>query len=362
MPPERTNSQGLPSVHILVMGLTGSGKSTFIQKATRDPSIKIGDDLQSVITEVQHYPMVHNGYEVFLIDTPGFDDGVLGDDDVLKKIAEFVNTVCSVEWTFGGIIYIHDITRVRMGNVGTLNVRVLEKFAGRENYKNISLVTNKWGELTRPEVGLQREKQLQEHPSYWAEMRQTGCQARMCRFDNTEASAKEIIDWHLEQSCVPRLTRQMVNDRSTLGGTDAGQVIRQRYEAIFSRDGRPDQLARMNERMESTFQGEDARMAVDRLLRDLHTLEKMRMLQRVGAWVVRLGTYGGAVLATVLTENPAAFRAAVAAAGPLEMSFRNMKTKTQGRLEDLRQEIRTTALYGSLNHGGGPQVTEAFDE
>ncbi|KIX96647.1 uncharacterized protein Z520_07366 [Fonsecaea multimorphosa CBS 102226] len=358
---EQTNSRGLPTVHLLIMGLTGSGKSTFIQKATGDNSIETGEGLESVTTEVRGYPMVYNGYEVFLIDTPGFDDDKMCDDDVLKMIADFVNTICSTGWTFGGIIYLHDIGRTRMGNAGTLNIRVLESFTGKENFKNITLVTNKWGLLVDPEVGLLRERQLQEHPSYWAEMRQAGCQARMCRFDNTEASALKIIDWHLEKSFVPRLSQQMVTDRATLGRTDAGQVIREKYEAIFARNGWSDQLARMNDKMESSFQGAQTQVAIAKLLKDLERLKKKQMLQRAGAWVVRLATYGGAVVATVLTENPAAFRAAIAAAGPLEMSFRSMKSRTQGQMEDLRQSIATTALYGPLNNGAG-QMAEVGDE
>lgn len=41
------NSDGLPTVQLLVMGLTGAGKSNFIQKATGDPSIVTGDGLES---------------------------------------------------------------------------------------------------------------------------------------------------------------------------------------------------------------------------------------------------------------------------------------------------------------------------
>jgi ABC-type uncharacterized transport system ATPase component len=36
-----------PAVYIFVMGITGAGKSTFIQKATGDTDIKIGEGLGS---------------------------------------------------------------------------------------------------------------------------------------------------------------------------------------------------------------------------------------------------------------------------------------------------------------------------
>jgi GTPase SAR1 family protein len=37
----------LPKAYILVMGLTGAGKSTFIFRATGDESIPIGEGLES---------------------------------------------------------------------------------------------------------------------------------------------------------------------------------------------------------------------------------------------------------------------------------------------------------------------------
>jgi ABC-type uncharacterized transport system ATPase component len=39
--------EALKKVFIVVMGLTGAGKSTLIQKATGDPNIVIGDSLDS---------------------------------------------------------------------------------------------------------------------------------------------------------------------------------------------------------------------------------------------------------------------------------------------------------------------------
>nr|KAK5434724.1 hypothetical protein LTR18_010219 [Exophiala xenobiotica] len=356
---DNTNSQGLPTVHLLVMGMTGSGKSTFIQRATGDISIETGGGLLSVTREVKSYPVVHKGYEIFLIDSPGFDDDSLSDDDVLKKIADFVNNIHNLNWTIGGIIYLHDISQARLRNTGTINIRVLETFAGRENWNNLSLVTNKWSDPKKPDE-LLREQQLQEHPRFWAEMCNAGGRARMCRFDNTEATAKQIIEWHLGKNFVPQISRQMVDQRVALGDTDAGQVLRERYEALFTQQGLTEKLAQMNERMESTFDGMQTQIAIDKLLRDLRKLEQKRMLQRVGSWVVRLATYGGAMVATVLTENPAAFRAALAAAGPLEMSFKKMKGRTESQADEIRRSIASTAFFGQLGSSG--QVTELGDE
>jgi predicted GTPase len=66
-------------VHILVMGLTGAGKSTFISKATGDDSIRVGSGLRSVTKEVAEYVLYYEGFEVHLIDSPGFDDGTMSD-------------------------------------------------------------------------------------------------------------------------------------------------------------------------------------------------------------------------------------------------------------------------------------------
>lgn len=314
----------------------------------------------TVTTEVSSYPLVLKGHEVFLIDSPGFDDDKLSSDDVLQKIADFINGVHSLGWRIGGIIYLHDITRERMGSSGEMNVRLLERLTGEDNWNNITLVTTKWGISGRSQSEIRREQELQEKTRYWGDMCNANRPAAVCRFDNTESGAKEIIERHLELAFVPRISQQMVENRAALGDTDAGQVIRSKYAAVFTKNGEIGRLQQMNERMESTFHGSETRQSIQALLRDLHKLERKQMLQQVGRWAVRLVGYGGALVVSVATENPEAFKAALKMAGPLEMTFQQMKSKTKYRGAELRGRIANTALYGTMPSSG--IATEVYDE
>lgn len=69
-------------------------------------------------------------YEVHLIDSPGFDDAVLLESEVLLKIATYVNTTYKLKQTLAGVIYIHDITQQRMRASGLRNLRTLENMIG----------------------------------------------------------------------------------------------------------------------------------------------------------------------------------------------------------------------------------------
>jgi len=61
----------LPVVWIAVMGVTGSGKSTFIQTATGDRSVGVNHGLRSCTREVEVHSTRVDGFLVNLIDTPG---------------------------------------------------------------------------------------------------------------------------------------------------------------------------------------------------------------------------------------------------------------------------------------------------
>lgn len=78
-------------IRIAVMGVTGSGKSTFINIASGS-NLPVSRSLESCTREVQtSRPFVVNGRVVTLIDTPGFDDTTRSDTDVLSMIAAYLS-------------------------------------------------------------------------------------------------------------------------------------------------------------------------------------------------------------------------------------------------------------------------------
>ena len=73
-------------VKILVMGLTGTGKSSLINSMMGDFVAVAQAGANPVQTETQHHKGEHDGIKVKIYDTPGFGDEALSDKEILKDI------------------------------------------------------------------------------------------------------------------------------------------------------------------------------------------------------------------------------------------------------------------------------------
>ena len=103
--------------------------------------------LLPVTREVQDYILLYQykniPYEIHLIDSPGFDDDSTDDVDILHNIAEYLNTTYKLKERLAGVLYLHDITKNKMGGSGTRNIRMLEKMIGMDKFKYCTVLTTK---------------------------------------------------------------------------------------------------------------------------------------------------------------------------------------------------------------------------
>ncbi|KAK7224271.1 hypothetical protein V2G26_012274 [Clonostachys chloroleuca] len=70
----------------LVVGRTGSGKSTFISQCT-GKNANIGHSLRSCTQSIEVFDFHWMGRHIFLIDTPGFNDSNRSDAEILEALA-----------------------------------------------------------------------------------------------------------------------------------------------------------------------------------------------------------------------------------------------------------------------------------
>ncbi|KAI8265966.1 hypothetical protein K4K58_010562 [Colletotrichum sp. SAR11_239] len=214
-------------IFIAVMGLTGSGKSTFVSHLTKS-TVPIGSKLQSCTREVTVYRYQYdNSTNVYLVDTPGFDDTNLSDSDVLKEIATWMTGSYNNEVKLTGILYLHRITDPRMGGSARKNLFMFKKLCGPEALKHVVLVTTMW-ELVDEKTGLERQAELETTEDFWGYMLAKG--SRIEKHMNTPQSAHHIISRFMSQSrpttpVLLAIQDEMVNKNKNLDETEAGKGL-----------------------------------------------------------------------------------------------------------------------------------------
>ncbi|RAH57074.1 hypothetical protein BO85DRAFT_373411 [Aspergillus piperis CBS 112811] len=209
------------------MGMTGAGKSTFISLVT-DQEVVIGNDLNACTQNVTMYRCKFStSCNIWLIDTPGFDDTSRTDSEVLKEIAGWLAESFSQKVLLNGILYLHRIMDNRMPGSAKRNLFMLKKLCGKDALRNTILVTTMW-DCVDPADGDRREKQLITTPEYWGDMIAAGSQT--LRHDNTYESAMRLINLYAgshstKEKKVLAIQHEMVIEKKALDETDAGKAV-----------------------------------------------------------------------------------------------------------------------------------------
>ena len=234
------------------------------------------------------------------------------------------------------MLYLHDITKDRIGGTGVRNIRLLEDLLGRAYWDRCTLVTTKWGRtITEPERALHHEEELQNNDKFWKEMRTSSRKADMKRFANTQDSALEIIEPYLTDGFVPQLTHEMVDPagpKHALGATSAGQQISEYLNLLEKQKGKTAKTEEARKVLQQKFS--------HKLFQD-YQREKRRILEhqkwtRGGRWVLRLLTLGGCIAGTVVTLGAAS--PAFAAVPLVEVWAQTQRKEGERRLKDLQHQ------------------------
>jgi len=207
---------------IALMGETGSGKTTFVNRATESDVFLVGNGLRSCTTEIQvSSQFLVDGRPVILIDTPGFNDTVTDDADVLKSISAFLAMVYQHEVNLAGVIYFHRISDERWRRSDTRSFGWLKRICGESTLRNVALATNMWGNV-EPGVGADRERELA------AEFVKPALDkgARLHRHYDTTESAHQIIRAILDNRREPlQVQRELIDERREFDRTTVGEEI-----------------------------------------------------------------------------------------------------------------------------------------
>ncbi|KAF5384431.1 hypothetical protein D9615_003467 [Tricholomella constricta] len=216
---------------IAVMGPTGAGKSTFINTLFGEAVAEVGHDLQSQTAQVQHYILnPKSEHRTIIVDTPGFDDTIEEDREILRRIAVWLARSYDAGMNLAGVIYLHEITQTRMLGTARKNLDMFNKLCGVNKSDNIVLASTKWIDV-KQEIGNRREEQLKKE--HWKEMMNHG--AKAVRFDGTQKSAQDIIKLLFQQEAVDpaEIQRELVDIDKFLAETAAGRTLRYTLDQLL---------------------------------------------------------------------------------------------------------------------------------
>ncbi|UZP37034.1 hypothetical protein NXS19_004850 [Fusarium pseudograminearum] len=216
-------------IYVALMGLTGAGKSSFINHCIKH-EVVVGDGLQACTATVEVFSFDYRpGVTIHLVDTPGFDDTNRQDSAVLRDISAWLSKSYTEKVLLNGILYLHRISDPRMQGSGKLSISLLRKLCGKDAFKNVVLVTTMW-ELVETDIGDRREKELEETEEFWGFMKRYGSQLR--RHYNNEDSARNILSMFVPEAHEVRpemvtlaIQKELADDNKTLDQTSAGQLL-----------------------------------------------------------------------------------------------------------------------------------------
>ncbi|KAI6006152.1 P-loop containing nucleoside triphosphate hydrolase protein [Pisolithus marmoratus] len=175
---------------IAIMGPTGSGKSSFIDKvATGGTGEGVGHDLTPYTSKVKATRCTFEESSVVLVDTPGFDDARISELDVLKMVSNWLNEEYQKGTTVSAMVYFHRITDNQMLWAPLKILRVLEKLCEKVVMPKVVLVTTMWDEVDDDGDGEERLNKLKN--TCWQMMISKG--SKTFEYKNTGESAMQLI-------------------------------------------------------------------------------------------------------------------------------------------------------------------------
>ncbi|KAF9033841.1 hypothetical protein BJ165DRAFT_1615953 [Panaeolus papilionaceus] len=140
----------------ILMGPTGSGKSSYIQSLSPDHPLNISkDSFESVTQHVTPYRVLNlstqQNHDFILLDTPGFLDTKMSERRITTMITETLDSLRKSASTVRPLIfYFQPITDIRMSGSKRGAMEMLRAFAQSFQVSGITIITTMWNNVTTP--------------------------------------------------------------------------------------------------------------------------------------------------------------------------------------------------------------------
>ncbi|KAI0515095.1 P-loop containing nucleoside triphosphate hydrolase protein [Xylaria bambusicola] len=234
------------SVFLLVMGVTGSGKSSFIADCTGRNDVCVGHDLASCTNSVAIFRAELHDRDVYLIDTPGFDDTNREDVQILTAVAHYLSVSYANNVSINGVLYLHRISDTRIGSSTRRSLEMMKALCGEDAFENVAIVTTMWSSNhCDAEYAKQCSRERELRDTHLFDMLERGSQVvnhnRYQRPSQRCSSAKEIltmmVDSWKDTKVTLQIQHEMVNLNLILKESSAGKVLEEdikRHQSSFT--------------------------------------------------------------------------------------------------------------------------------
>jgi len=282
-----------PPVLIAVMGKTGTGKTSFINAVTGG-KLTVGHDLEACEYSLSAaFPLVClgispnktvgtqdiqaastniNGREVWLIDTPGFDDTYRSDVDILSTIANWIQQPNHEHKHLSGIIYLHRIIDTRMEGSHMKNLRMFRELCGEENFGNVILCTTMWGKVSE-EDGQRREEKLKSKETFWGSLISRGAQVVRHQGSDLTASAKQIVESLIPKDTIVLKLQEELGQGGSLSDTSAGRVLTSEIEDMKKKH--EEEIAALRAEIQATSDKREVELLKEHYEKEMEGLKKV---------------------------------------------------------------------------------------
>lgn len=189
--------------------MTGAGKTTFVSRVTGDTTLVIDDGVDSGMS-ISHVvlPSFHqrseqmetvtekpvsitctiDGKSVTLIDTPGFDDSLRTEVDILKLVSHHLMETYREGTKLNGVVFLQPINQPRVGAAEAGRTRLFKKLLGEQAFRRVVIGGTMWTNLKEAERRIALRK---ERDDIWGDMIKGG--AAVVPYDNSCEGATNIV-------------------------------------------------------------------------------------------------------------------------------------------------------------------------